>query len=285
MARNKKLEDEVVTAIKQRSAVPDTKQHDENTMPGPVIPRASIRLHTYIGHQLFFGRQDSKERPYREPSFTSYASNLNALWTCSQADDPYADARLIQIEDQINKVREMVSSLLKTLEGLLESLESSGIQAVSHQSIRPVDVPISFRTVHAAVSVQLLGMVDQVIQKALMARHFGMVTEQDWQRVLQQSVSPMRHLFTLSQFRASGATRDDFASNNARAQAALEKQGHLPTDVLQGLRRPLLGPRQRKSVLFAERNDGTQPGDDSLVGESLKALKHTENASASLVTK
>jgi hypothetical protein len=84
----------------------------------------------------------------------------------------------------------------------------------------------------------------------------------------------MRHLFKLAQFRASGATRDDFAANNARARAALEKLGQLPADVLQGLRRPQLGPRPSKSssLLFADSGDSASAIDDSIVAQSLMAM-------------
>lgn len=262
----------ISSALRQRAG--ESIQEDR---PGPVIPRATIRLHTYIAHQLFFGRKEGEGRQYRDQCFASFAANLNALWTCAQADDPYADARLIQIEEQIDVLRDKVTYLLQSLDNLLGSLEDSGIRVETHHSVRPVDVPIAFRTVHASVAVQILGSVDRAIQKALMARHFGLVTAQDWQRVLEQSVAPMRHLFKLAQFRASGATRDDVAANNARARAALDKLGQLPADVLQGLRRPQLGPRPGKgsSLLFtggADFGNNTGAGDVSIVAQSLKAM-------------
>lgn len=264
------------------SALPDFKNDNERAMPGPLSPKATIRLHTYIGHQLFFGRQTSEKPKYREQCFMSYASNLNALWSCAQADDPYADWKLIQIEEQITKVKEKVVDILETLQQLLDGLISAGIQPVSHYSIRPVDVPISFRTVQAAVSIQLLGQVDGVIQKALMSRHFGLVTDQDWQKVLAQSVSPLRHLFSLAQFRVGGATRDDFAANNARARAAIEKLGQPPADILEGLRRPQLGPKPGRSMVFTEE---TAPKPlDSVVEQALENLGQSDEALNTVVT-
>jgi integrating conjugative element protein (TIGR03761 family) len=269
MASKKESGTAMSNVLRQRAG--ETIQDDR---PGPVIPRATIRLHTYIVHQLFFGRKEGEGRQYRDQCFASFAANLSALWACARADDPYADAKLIQIEEQIDILRDKVTHLLQSLDNLLGSLEDSGIRVETHQSVRPVDVPIAFRTVHASVAVLILGSVDRAIQKALMARHFGLVTEQDWQRVLEQSVAPMRHLFKLAQFRASGATRDDFAANNARARAALEKLGQLPADVLQGLRRPQLGPRPSKSssLLFADSGDSASAIDDSIVAQSLMAM-------------
>ena len=85
--------------------------------------------------------------------------------------------------------------------------------------------------------------------------------------------TPLRSLFELSRFRASGATRDDLAANNARARAAIEKFGTLPEDILQGIRIPELGPRPTRSLLFAENAGQEEEIDDSLVSQSLMALE------------
>lgn len=269
-----KSDKDTAAMIRQRSGADELQPLIEHDRPGPVMPRATIRLHTFIGHQLFFGRQqeNSKSSNVREQCFTLFAANLNALWTCALADDPYADARLIQVEEQIELVKSQLKDLMALMDRLLASMEDAGIRAEAQSSVRPVDVPIGFRAVHAAVAVQLLGLTDRVILKALGARHFGLVTTQDWQRILSQSVTPMRHLFQLSRFRASGATRDDFAANNARARSALEKLGQLPDDILQGLRRPRLGPNPSRSMVFAGDGGSELAGDDSMLTQSLKAL-------------
>jgi integrating conjugative element protein (TIGR03761 family) len=267
-----KSDKDTAAMIRQRGGAEDLPRLAEQERPGPVQPKATIRLHTFIGHQLFFGRQDTRPGGGREQCFTLFASNLNSLWTCAMADDPYADARLIQVEEQIDRVKVQLKELMALMDELLTSMEDAGIRAEAQSSVRPVDVPIGFRAVHAAVAVQLLGMTDRVILKALAARHFGLVTAQDWQRILSQTVTPMRHLFELSRFRASGAARDDFAANNARARAALEKLGQLPADILQGLRRPKLGPNPSRSLVFAGDDASAGDSDDSMLAQSLKAL-------------
>lgn len=264
---------DATSIIRQRSGSDDFPRPVDQERPGPVQPKATIRLHTFIGHQLFFGRQQEGSRPGigRDQCFTLFAGNLNSLWTCSMSDDPYADARLLQVEEQIDRVKAQLKELMHLMDDLLASMEDAGIRAEAQSSVRPVDVPIGFRAVQAAVAVQLLGLTDRVILKALAAKHFGLVTQQDWQRILTQTATPMRHMFELSRFRASGATRDDFAANNARARAAIEKLGQLPEDILQGLRRPKLGPNPSRSLVFSDSSESV-PTDDSMLAQSLKAL-------------
>lgn len=201
--------------------------------PGPVIPAATISLHTRIAVDLFHGRR----------GFTWFAANLNKLWGLSLQDDPYADYRLILIEEQLPLIRQYLSEKAEDVDVKLGALADAGIETLSHQSVRPVVVPVAFRATQAAVAVLLLATLDQLTQKALMARHFGLMTGADWDGCVGTSAAAVRDLFALSEQRASGASRDDFASKNARAREAVERLGTIPDEIVEGTRRPTMGPR------------------------------------------
>jgi integrating conjugative element protein (TIGR03761 family) len=201
--------------------------------PGPVISAATLQIHTRITVDLFHGHR----------GFTWFAANLNKLWDLSLQDDPYADYRLILIEEQLPLVAQHLANKSEEVEACLGALAGAGIQPVSHQSVRPVKVPLAFRATQAAAAVLQLAALDRLAQRALMARHFGLLTEMDWRSCVSLSARALRDLFALSEYQASGASRDDFASNNAKARAAIERLGDVPTEVLEGVRRPALGPR------------------------------------------
>lgn len=201
--------------------------------PGPVISAATIRLHTRVAVDLFHGHR----------GFTWFAANLNKLWDFSLQDDPYADYQLILVEEQLPLVRQYLSQKTEDIEMRLGALADAGIEAISHQSVRPIEIPITFRATQAAAAVLHLAALDQLTQKALMARHFGLLTETGWESCVRQSARALRDLFTLSEYQAGGACRDDFSSNNAKAHVAIERFGDLPTEVLEGVKRPALGPR------------------------------------------
>ena len=63
---------------------------------------------------------------------------------------------------------------------------------------------------------------------------------------IDEGAAVLRRLFGLAQlYKYSGAERDDFAANNAKAEAArklYERYGELPQDILQGLRRSTFAP-------------------------------------------
>lgn len=87
------------------------------------------------------------------------------------------------------------------------------------------------------------------------------------ERWLDDGAHALSSLFAFAQqYKYSGATRDDFAANNARAREALESFGELPQDVLEGSRRsefapPIMRPRGTSgahAVSAAEDVDDTE---------------------------
>ncbi|MCR6651310.1 MAG: TIGR03761 family integrating conjugative element protein [Cellvibrionaceae bacterium] len=207
------------------------------TQPGPVISTATLQLHTRIAVDLFHGHR----------GFTWFAANLNKLWELSLQDAPYADYRLILVEEQLPLVAQYLANKTEEIESRLGALVGAGIQPVSHQSVRPVKVPLAFRATQAAAAVMQLAALDRLTQKALMAKHFGLLTESDWQTSVGACANAMRDLFASSEHQATGASRDDFASKNRRAQEALGCLGELPAEILDGSRRPSMGPVSRSS--------------------------------------
>lgn len=208
------------------------------TQPGPIISAAAFELHTRIAVDLFHGHR----------GFTWFAGNLNKLWDLSMQDDPYADYRLILVEEHLPLLNQYLSQKMSEVDSRIGSLADAGIQPVSHQSVRPVVVPVKFRATQAAVAVLQLAALDRLTQKALMAKHFGLLTEDDWLNFVGRSAAAMRDLFLLSEHQVSGTCRDDFASKNARARGAMERLGDIPLEIMEGVKRPEMGPRRTRSA-------------------------------------
>jgi integrating conjugative element protein (TIGR03761 family) len=224
------------SSIKRRFSMVEETIRRTFTQPGPILSTATIQLHTRIAVDLFHGHK----------GFTWFAANLNKLWDLSLQDDPYADYRLIQVEEQLALFSQYLSHKTEEVEGRLGALAIAGIQPVSHHSVRPVDAPLAFRATQAAAAVLQLAALDRLTQKALMVKHFGLLTESDWQSSVGSCTSAMRDLFAISEHQVSGASRDDFSSKNARSMEARERLGEIPAEIMEGLKRPSLGPKRVK---------------------------------------
>lgn len=76
---------------------------------------------------------------------------------------------------------------------------------------------------------------------------------------IDEGAAVLRRLFGLAQnYKYSGAARDDFAANNAKAEAArkiYERYGELPQDILEGTRRSNFAPPIIRGQQQSEVND------------------------------
>lgn len=88
-------------------------------------------------------------------------------------------------------------------------------------SVTPVKVPLFISNPLGFKAVYLLTNYDELARRILLAQHVGLVGRRDMEVWLDEGASVLRSLFSLAQsYQFSGATRDDFAANNARAEAA-----------------------------------------------------------------
>jgi integrating conjugative element protein (TIGR03761 family) len=161
-------------------------------------------------------------------------------------DDPYADATLIDIEDGFVKLRERLATNIEALRQLLGDTEGMTI----HQSfsVKPLTLPLEFKTPYFGFEAsRVVKYFDRLVLFALATKQTGDILQSDWNRLVNKTGTNIRHVFFMAaQYRVTGVTRDDFAANNAKARAAIEKYGELPQDILEGRKRARHAPKIRK---------------------------------------
>ncbi|WP_020406844.1 PFL_4669 family integrating conjugative element protein [Hahella ganghwensis] len=220
-----------------------TEQPKSKPGPGAYRTKGKYTIHTKAAHRLFYGR---KKAPGVEPiiGLVQFSSRVNAIWQASELDDPYADSKLLAIEEALDHAQKLVEASKETLEGLLGS--DTNIEIFPAETIRPETVDVEFKTPYGFLALKLLSTFDGMVQNALAARHAAMIFNNDWQQLVTFPSRKIRHAFALSDFRFSGSCRNDFAANNQRARDAVEKYGQLDPDILQGKRRPRMAPEAKR---------------------------------------
>ena len=223
-------------------ADPIVPYSDVVNTPGHTVTEGEITLHTRMGHRLFYGRRrEGSVQPII--GLVRFVSNTNGICEAARLDDPYADWRLLQIEESLVSAEAATREYLATVRELLDDGDARRVRVKSLGSVKPATFRLSFQYAYGFRGADLLALFDQLAESALSAKHVGRLFSDDWNRTVNQSARMVRHLFALSaSFRYSGASRDDIAANNARGREAVAKYGELPADVLQGERRPLLAP-------------------------------------------
>ncbi len=228
--------------VHEDNADPIVPPRQVSTRPGRMRTQGEIVLHTRVAHRLFYGRRrDDKAKIKSIIGLVRFSTNVNGIFECAANDDPWADAVLLKIEDRFTAANKLVKENIEVLEQLLDDME--GLSICLNESVKPITLPVEFRTVYGFMGARLLGQYDKLVRLGLVARHVGLVFADDWGRLVFAPGRKIREVFWLSSaYRYTGVTRNDVAANNEVARRAAAKYGELPQDVLKGLRRAKHAP-------------------------------------------
>ena len=219
---------------------------------GSLRSAMSLTLHTHHASRIWHGRAAAEGRP-GIVGLNGYIAQMNKMRRGSEQDDPYSDWWMLRIEDKLDHTK-------VTLQSLREQ----------------VKLPLFVNAQLGFAAVYLLADYDDIARKLILAHHTALIDRSTLERWLNEGAHSLRSLFSLAQqYRYSGCTRDDFASKNAAARAALEKYGELPQDVLEGTRRSKFAPPIVRRGL-KQRGDG--PAEASLLGDETTTAESPEAA-------
>eukprot|EP01132_Coremiostelium_polycephalum_P021947 gene21947-26051_t len=229
---------------------------------GSLRSDVKLTLHTHHAARIWMGRPKNDLKA-GIIGLSGFCTVVNRMSRGAQQDDPYSDWWMILLEEKINDSKEA----LKTIEDRLDTAMASLPPAISiseNLSIQPVSLPLYISNPLGFQAVYLLTNYDEIVRRILLAQHVGLVGRHDMETWIDEGAAVLRRLFGLAQiYKYSGAARDDFAANNAKAEAArkmYERYGELPQDILEGTRRSNFAPpiiRGLKSMGQIPSNDGS----------------------------
>ncbi|WP_129544536.1 PFL_4669 family integrating conjugative element protein [Serratia sp. 1D1416] len=208
---------------------------------GSLRSAMSLTLHTHHASRIWRGRAPSDDRP-GIVGLSGYVSVMNKMKRGAEQDDPYSDWWMLRIEEKLEQTRAILKALSEQIEQVLAGVPSA-LSLGENLNVQPVKLPLFVSSQLGFSAVYLLAEFDDLARRLLLAHHAALIDRSTLERWLNDGAHALRSLFALAQqYRYSGATRDDFAANNAAARAATEKFGPLPQDVLDGTRRSRFAP-------------------------------------------
>lgn len=209
-------------------------QQSRQDKPGPVRPTATLQLHTNIVHTLFYGRDRSGDVP-EILGFLYFTHAVRVIEIASQQDDPYADYKLLELEAEIRGIKDRIDEIQGDYDKRIKAIQGLHIDMLSIASTNPKVAHLDFKSRIGSLAMLALASFDMLMLKGLTLRHFSLIDKDVMNKHKDSLKTDFNRLFRSPRsFRVSGASRDDFASNNARAIAAIEKFGELPTEILRG---------------------------------------------------
>ena len=184
---------------------------------------------------------------------------------------------MLRIEDKLTQTKASLQALREQVDQALADVPPA-LSLGENMNVQPVKLPLFVNAQLGFMAVYLLADYDDLARKLILAHHTALIDRSTLERWLNDGAHALRSLFSLAQQYRSGATRDDFASKNAVARAALEKFGELPQDVLEGTRRSRFAPpiarragKPGAAVDSAPVAGAADVADDDLDGEGAKA--------------
>ena len=211
---------------------------------GSLRSDVKLTLHTHHAARIWMGRPKSDLKP-GIIGLSGFCSVVNRMSRGAQQDDPYSDWWMILLEDKITESKQGLKDIEARLDTAMATLPPA-ISISENLSIQPVSLPLYISNPIGFQAVYLLTGYDEIVRRILLAQHVGLVGRRDMEAWIDEGAAVLRRLFGLAQlYKYSGAERDDFAANNAKAEAArklYERYGELPQDILQGLRRSTFAP-------------------------------------------
>lgn len=227
---------------------------------GSLRSSMKLTLHTHHAARIWGGRT-AVEGKNGIIGMSGFVTIMSKMKRGAEQDDPYSDWWMIRVEERLDKAKEQMAAINEQLDHVMAKLPPN-LSIGDNLNVHPVSLPLYVNAQLGFLAVYLLTEYDDLTRRLLLAHHTARIGRKDMEHWIDEGAHILRSVFGLAQqYKFSGATRDDFAANNAKARAAKEKFGDLPQDVLEGTRRseyapPINKPRSTDLTTAAEQENG-----------------------------
>lgn len=221
-----------------------------------------LTLHTHHASRIWRGRARTEDRA-GIIGLNGFISIMSRMKRGAEQDDPYSDWWMLQIEQKLDDTKQGLQVLREQVDQVLADVPPA-LTLSDNLNVQPLKLPLFVNSQLGFLAVYLLADFDQLARRLILAHHTALIDRKAMELWLDEGAHLLRSAFTLAQkYRYTGASRDDFAANNAVARSALEKYGELPRDVLEGARRSRFAPPIQKRSARDDREDMDEASDQS----------------------
>ena len=201
-----------------------------------------IELATRPALRLWQGREKTTKR-HGILGLPGFCKIVRGIEQAVRDDDPYADYHYHRIEQAIEDLTFDLDSELKDIQSFIDENIPPAMRLPDIGSKSPVVVPIRFASRLGFQLVYQLLKLDQIVLKVLLANHIGLLPNKEKFETLARVEKRVRSvLHSVFNYRHTGVTRDDMASNNQKARKAKDLMGDLETGYLDGTLRSVNAP-------------------------------------------
>ena len=203
--------------------------------PGALRSETELEIQTRQAQRLVYGRRKEGDKT-AIIGLLRFGTMLRPIWDAAAADCPWADWKLIQVEQILTEARESMDALQAQVNKTLDSKPAIDV-SVAH-SVKPVKVPLVFTSPYAFQGAYLLADFDILARSVLTARHIGLYNREKAEELTRTGGRLVRGTYLAAAgYKYLGVCREDLRQNTAKAQRAIDMLGQLPQEVIDGTMR------------------------------------------------
>lgn len=219
---------------------------------GALKSALSIELHSDYAIRLWSGRQADKVTKGGRPAIASMPLVIHVAGTVyrdSAADNPYADAVMVQLEQALIQASAQIQAKVGELDSVLGAIPVQ-ISLTSITSVKPLSIGVFSSSPLGYRCVWLLVGYDQLAMKAFQAHHYGLISRQHRDALLKQGGHQVRRIYgILRNWRRVEVTRSDILNQTQQGQAAVSRLGTPDDAIMSGTLRSSFSPPLRRDTL------------------------------------
>ncbi|UAN63367.1 PFL_4669 family integrating conjugative element protein [Serratia sp. JSRIV006] len=214
---------------------------------GALKSSLSIELHSHYAIRLWEGRKraDLSPEKRKRPEILSMPQAIFRAGIAtrdSAADNPYADAVLLKLEQILALSTDKVQQYVRQLEEILKCVPCH-ITLGDIASLEPLNISVYSRSPLGYRCVWLLVGYDQLALKAFQAFHYGLISRSQRDRVLSDGGYAVRRVYGVIQpYKTINVTRHDILTKTLTGLDAIERLGEPEPDVMSGKQRSSFSP-------------------------------------------
>ena len=213
--------------------------------------RAELELHTIQAQNILHGNKKIKRAnsgKYNTIGLKVFGFMILRIWQQIRADDPYAESVLIETERCIDNAFKFIHRKNIIIDTKLE-LESEfpGLKFEIYTSPNPKVIPLNsiiYSTTHANLAARLIGLYDLLVRKLVTCKKYAIISRHTFESHLSNSSQIVRgSLSAPTAYKKFNIKRQDIVQHTPNAQAAIEKLGILPAEILNKQTHSTYGPK------------------------------------------
>ena len=201
--------------------------------------QSTLAIHSYQAATLCEGRRIVKDnRQFTVPGVLVFGALIKAMLKGSQADDPYADQALLEVERRLTRAFATIDELSQDLTRDIKKAKLPKTLSIAPcESENPAHLDLNhgmLSSVYAKQLALLIANFDEYLSQLAAYQGFGVVSSNKAGRQRYRGMKAIRGvLMAATGYKMTGVTRNNILNRTNKGEEAMSKFGVIPLDVLE----------------------------------------------------